>query len=170
MPLGGFLSLTGKMQIWDVIMAGAVGSVAGQTVLYFLARKLGEARLRAWVSRHGRWLTISPEELDRAARWFHDHGGKAVLFGRMMPGVRSLISIPAGIAEMPLGRFIACTLVGATGWTAALAYAGRFLGRRFENVERYLTPFTWVVVGVAGMVYLYRVFTYKPRGERLAGV
>ncbi|RYG25578.1 DedA family protein [bacterium] len=163
MPLGGYLSTQDKMNIWAVIVVGAIGSVAGQTLLYFLARKLGEEKVREWVGKHGRWVTISPQEVDKSTKWFHDHGGRAVLFGRMIPGVRSLISIPAGLGKMPLGKFLLCTALGATLWASVLAYAGYFLGNRFENVERFLSPATWIIVGVTLAIYLYRVVTYRPK-------
>jgi membrane protein DedA with SNARE-associated domain len=167
MPLGGYLSLKGEMNIFGVIVAGALGSLAGQSLLYFVARKLGEERVRDWVGRHGRWVTLSPQDVDKSTKWFHDHGGKAVLFGRMIPGVRSLISIPAGLGEMPAHKFLLYTAAGATLWSAVLAFAGRFLGSQFKDVDRYLSPITWGILGLAVAIYLYRVATYRaePAGK-----
>jgi membrane protein DedA with SNARE-associated domain len=165
MPLGGYLSVEGKMNIWGVVAAGVIGSVAGQTLLYLMARKLGEEKVRDWVGRHGRWVTISPEEVDKSTKWFHDHGGKAVMFGRMIPGVRSLISIPAGLGEMPIGKFLIFTTLGGILWAGVLACAGYFLGSRFENVERFLSPATWIILGITFTIYLYRVVTYRPKSK-----
>lgn len=173
MPLGGYLSLKGQMNVWGVVLAGTIGSVAGQTLLYFLARKLGEEKVRHWVGKHGRWITISEDEVARATKWFHEHGGKAVMFGRMIPGVRSMISIPAGLGKMPLTKFLAFTTAGAAVWVTALTFAGRFFGSQFQNVERYLSHFTWAIVGITLAIYIYRVVTYRPKentGRRLAEV
>ncbi len=160
-PLAGYLSVNGKMSILGVIAAAVAGSVAGQFALYAVARRLGEERFRDWVARHGRWVTLTPEEVDRAAKWLHDKGGWTVAVGRLIPGVRSVISIPAGLSEMPVAPFLAYTIAGTTAWTAALAYAGRFLGSRFEDIDRYLGPATWIVIGLAVAVYAYRVATHK---------
>ena len=114
------------------------------------------------MGRHGRWVTLTPGEVDRAAKWLHDKGGWTVAVGRPFPGVRSLISIPAGLSEMPVPQqFLAYTIVGTTIWTVALAYAGRFLGSRFDNIDRYLGPAAWIIVGLAFAIYLYRVLTHK---------
>ncbi|MGV3614055.1 MAG: DedA family protein [Fimbriimonas sp.] len=159
-PLGGYLASQGKLSLPLVIVAGTAGSVAGQAFLYFLARKLGEERVRDWVDRHGRWVAISGDEVDRATKWFHDRGGWAVMLGRLVPGVRSLISVPAGLGKMALPAFLAYTTVGTAVWTAALAFLGLWLGSRFQEVDRYLDFATWGILGLAAAVYLYRVATY----------
>lgn len=160
-PLAGYLTVKGKMSIFGVIVAAVLGSVAGQLLLYALARRMGEAKFRDWVGRHGRWVTLTPGEVDRTAKWLHDKGSWTVAVGRVIPGVRSLISIPAGLSGMPLAPFLAYTIAGTTVWTVALAYAGRFLGSRFESIDRYLGPVAWIVVGLAVALYLYRVVTHK---------
>jgi membrane protein DedA with SNARE-associated domain len=169
MPLAGYLTTQGRLGIVPVIVAGTVGSVAGQYFLYWVARRLGERRVRDWVGRHGRWVAVSPEEVDGAARWLHGKGGWAILVGRLIPGIRSLISIPAGLAGMPLPAFLLYTVSGTTLWTAALAFAGRVLGSQFKDVEQYLSPVSWGVIGLAVVMYLYRVITYKPSDRRPPG-
>ena len=94
-------------------------------------------------------MTLTPDEVDRAAKWLHDKGGWTVAVGRLIPGVRSLISIPAGLSEMPVPPFLAYTIVGTPDRTVALAYAGRLLGSRFDNIYRYLGPAAWIIVGLA---------------------
>jgi membrane protein DedA with SNARE-associated domain len=94
-----------------------LGSVLGALPLYYAGRAVGEARVRDWADRHGRWVSVSRGDLERAARWFARHGGMAVLFCRLIPGVRSLISLPAGVERMPVAAFLAYTAVGAGLWT-----------------------------------------------------
>ncbi len=156
-PLAGYLVSRGEMMFVGVVIAGTFGSVLGAVLLYALGRKLGERRLKAFTDRYGRWLTLSRRDLDRAKGWFDRHGMVAVFFCRLVPGLRSLISIPAGIARMSFAPFLACTLIGSALWTAALAWIGYLLGSNFDKVETYLDPVTWVVFGAIGLAYLVRV-------------
>jgi membrane protein DedA with SNARE-associated domain len=113
--------------------------------------------VRAWVTEHGRWLTLHCDDIDRATRWFRRHGGLAVFIGRLVPGVRTFISLPAGFAGQALPSFIAFSAVGTLIWTTALTGAGRLLGRNYERVSAVLDPATWVVFGAVVVVYVVRV-------------
>jgi membrane protein DedA with SNARE-associated domain len=113
MPLAGFLVAEGKQNFAGVVIAGIVGSVLGALPLYYAGYLLGEERLKAFADKHGRWLTISRDDLERAKNWFDQHGKLAVLICRLVPGIRSLISIPAGIAKMNMAAFLFYTSVGA---------------------------------------------------------
>lgn len=166
MPLAGFTATQGRMTLWGVALAGMAGSVLGALPLYYLGRRLGADRLKAWADQHGTWLALSGKDIDRADAWFDRQGGKAVLIGRVVPGVRSLISIPAGISGMPLGQFLLLTALGTLGWSFALAYAGSLLGSHYEVVERYLGPVSSVVVG--GLALWFGVSVVKRRRERQA--
>src|SRR5690606_20217301 len=138
-----------------IVIAGVVGSLAGALVLYGLGWWLGFDRLAAWADRHGHWVLVDRAELERAQRWFARHGGTAVLVARVVPGIRSLISIPAGVCGMPLPRFLALTSVGTSVWTLALGALGYWLGESFEQVGRYVGPVAWIAV--AGLVAAYVV-------------
>jgi membrane protein YqaA with SNARE-associated domain len=105
MPLAGFAAARGQLSLIGVFLAGTAGSLSGALVWYGVGRWLGRERLRRFATRHGRWLTLSPAEVDRASAWFARRGGLSVLIGRVIPGVRSLISVPAGVAGMPLTPF-----------------------------------------------------------------
>jgi membrane protein DedA with SNARE-associated domain len=157
MPLAGYMVSQGKLSMVGIIVAGTIGSVLGALPLYYLGRKVGEERLKKLADRHGRWVTVSGDEIDKAKHWFDRHGGAAVFFCRLVPGVRSLISIPAGIAEMNLGAFLAYTTVGSAIWTGLLAYLGYILGSNFKQVEKYLDPASWIVFGGLIAWYLWRV-------------
>ena len=157
MPLAGYLAAQGKMNLAGVVAAGTLGSVLGALPLYWIGRKLGKERLERLAERHGRWLTVSAEDIDRADDWFGSHGKKAVFVGRLIPGIRSLIAIPAGLHEMPMAPFLIYTTIGSALWTAALAGAGYGLGAQFREVEKYLDPVSWVVFGGLLVWYIWRV-------------
>lgn len=161
MPLAGFASSQGSIGFWTVVIAGTAGSLAGATLWYVVGRRLGEQRLREWVDAHGRWLTMDGKDVDRAMHWFERHGGAAVFFGRLVPGVRTLISLPAGFASMSVPTFLAWSALGTFGWTAALTLAGRLLGTRYEQVSRYVDPITWAVLGLLAAIHVVRVVRWK---------
>ncbi|SIS93845.1 membrane protein DedA, SNARE-associated domain [Roseivivax lentus] len=165
MPLAGYSASVGDKSLFLMIVAGAVGAIAGAILWYWIGIKIGTAGLRHFAARHGRWLTLTPEDVDRADAWFDAHGHKAVLVGRLIPGVRTLISVPAGLSEMTLRRFLIYTSIGTVIWTAFLAVAGWYLGQHYEVVGRYTGPVSNLVVAVLVLWYLWRVATYPTRGE-----
>lgn len=160
MPLAGFSAARGVLRLPHVILAGALGSMLGALPWYAAGRWLGADRLKSWAGRHGRWLTVSPANVDRAQGAFDRHCGKTVLIGRLVPAVRTLISLPAGIARMSLGRFLAFSAVGSLRWTGVLA--GYALGRDYARVAAYVGPVSNVVIGVIAVGYLYRVVRWRP--------
>lgn len=161
MPVAGSMAAEGRLALPLVILAGAAGSLVGATVWYAAARALGAARLKRWAARHGRWLTLTPREVDVACGWFRRHCGKAVLFGRLVPTVRSLISLPAGFAQMRLAPFLAHSALGAAGWSGLLAGAGFLLQDQHDRVSRWLDPIATAVLVALLLWYLYRVVTFR---------
>ena len=164
MPLAGYMVAQDKLSLVGIVIAGTCGSVIGALPLYYLGRRMGEERLKEFADRHGRWLTLSREDLDGAKRWFDRHGGTAVLFCRLIPGIRSLISIPAGIGKMNLVPFLIYTAIGAAVWTTLLAYLGYFLGSNFRRVGDYLDLVSWIVLGAIVVLYFTRVIRHKGSG------
>lgn len=161
MPLGGFSASEGELNIFLVILSGSIGSVAGAALWYYIGKWIGLERLKGWTSKHGRLLTLSSEEVDQANDWFERHGGKAVFLGRLIPTVRTLISVPAGFAKMPLGRFLVYSTAGTVLWIGTLAGAGYLLGGQYEQISRFLNPASNVVVGMIVLYYLYRVAAFR---------
>jgi membrane protein DedA with SNARE-associated domain len=161
MPMAGFVAASGELSLVGVILAGTLGSVAGALPWFYLGKVLGRERLRRWAAKHGRWLTLTAEDLDRVDAWFRQHCGKAVFFGRLVPAVRTLISVPAGLFDMGLPRFLLFTALGSGLWSTALAWAGYSLRDGYAQVEHWLNPMTNVVVGAIVLVYLYRVVTWR---------
>lgn len=169
LPLAGYMAGRDQLSITGVIVVGTVGSVLGTLPLYELGRRLGEKRVRDLARKHGRWLTVSPEDIDRARDWLKKHGAWAVLLARLVPGIRSLVALPAGIARMRRTTFLVCTTIGAAVWTGFLALAGYLLGSRFHMVERYMDPVSWVVLVMLVVTYVVRVVRWgRPAGKPAA--
>ncbi|MGB3244568.1 MAG: DedA family protein, partial [Sulfitobacter sp.] len=124
MPLGGYLAHEGRLNAAVVVLAGSVGSLAGTYLWYFGARHLDRQKIYGLIDRHGWWLTLSRQDMKSAEDWFESHQGRAVFFGRMVPGVRTLISVPAGFAGMPRWRFLVLSLAGTVIWVGLLTGAG----------------------------------------------
>lgn len=163
MPLAGFTAARGERNIVLVVVAGAFGSLLGALLWYYIGKWVGAARLKRWASRHGRWMTTEPKEVDRACTWFRRHGGKAVFLGRLVPAVRTLISIPAGIAAMPLVPFLVYSAAGTVLWTTLLGLAGYALGDQYQQVSGYVGPVSNAVIASLVAWYLYRVATFRRR-------
>ncbi|MGI8545649.1 MAG: DedA family protein [Aridibacter sp.] len=161
MPLAGFMVTKDEFSLLGIIIAGTLGSVLGALPLYYAGRKLGEDKAKDLADDYGKWLTISRRDIEKSKNWFDEHGAAAVFFARLVPGLRSLISVPAGIDEMNLPKFLIFTTTGAAIWTSILACAGYFLGRNFKEVENYLDPISYTIIGGIIVFYLYRVFTHK---------
>jgi membrane protein DedA with SNARE-associated domain len=137
----GFAGAGAQLDFVAVGLAGAVGNLAGSLLAYWVGRAGG----RRLAARWGRYLLIRPHELDRAHDWFERHGEAAVFFGRLLPVVRTFISLPAGVARMDLRRFSLYTLLGCLPWTFGLTWLGYELGDRWDEVERVMRPFGWVI-------------------------
>ncbi len=133
-PFAGFLVAQGVLSFWGVMVATTLGAVLGALVLYGLGAWLGASRLRLFFNRYGRWFLLSEEDFDRALNRFNHHDRSVVFWARLMPGVRSIISIPAGVARMPMGRFLLFTTMGTLVWNLALGSAGVLLGQNWEQV------------------------------------
>jgi membrane protein DedA with SNARE-associated domain len=161
MPLAGFTAARGDLNFILVIASGTIGSVSGTLLWYYVGRWVTLERLKAFADRHGRWLTLSPDELDKAQGFFSRHCGKAVFLGRLVPAIRTLISVPAGIVEMTLLRFLLYSTAGTVLWNTFLAGAGYMLEAQYHAVAQWMNPVTNVIMGVAVAVYLYRVITFR---------
>jgi len=156
-PLAGFVAARGELQIAAVIAIATAGSLAGATAWYVLGQRIGEPRLRRWVSRHGKWLTLSAHDVDRSNDWFRRHGRVAVLVGRLVPGVRTFISLPAGFSGMPLAPFLIYSALGTIIWTGVLAGAGVVLQANFSRVGDYVNVATNILLAgfLALLAYRY---------------
>lgn len=148
LPMAGFLAGEGKMNLVLAIIAATIGSVVGALILYGVGHWFGEDRVRALVRRWGSWLGVSERDVDKADAWFDRYGGVAVMICRVVPIVRSLISIPAGLRQMPLGMFMLYTALGSAVWNTILIGAGWILGDNWERVAVYVDYLEYVAIAV----------------------
>jgi membrane protein DedA with SNARE-associated domain len=163
MPLAGYAASQGKAGIVPVILAGTLGSLAGATFWYVLGRLVDHEWMKGFADRHGRWITMTRREVEKADDWFDTYGHHAVLFGRLIPTVRTLISIPAGLSEMPLRRFLVYSGIGTAIWTAMLTLVGYALGNQYAHLENWIDPISTAVLVLIALIYVWRVVTFRPR-------
>jgi membrane protein DedA with SNARE-associated domain len=151
MPLSGFEASRGRMTLWGVVLAGSLGSALGALPLYWIAHVLGEGPVTSWVGRHGKWILLRPNDLRKAQNRFKRYGGRAVVLSQLLPGVRGLVSLPAGFAGMNIIVFLLANFAGTLVWCSVLAPLGYLLGRNYLKVHAYLGPVSWfVLAGLAG--------------------
>ncbi|MEZ4523152.1 MAG: DedA family protein [Thermomicrobiales bacterium] len=170
LPFAGFLASQGDFQIVIVIVSATTGSVLGSLVLYAAGRKVSLPRMQSWFEDYGRYFLSGRDDLDRAEEWFGRRADWAVLFGRLVPGVRSFISIPAGLSRMPVGRFVLLTALGSGIWNTILAGAGWLLGSQWSRASDYTNVFEYIVIAailLAGLSFVGRRLLQKHRGERV---
>ena len=161
-PFAGFAAANGELNFLGVLIAATIGAVVGMLPWYYAGRIFGLARVRALSDRFGRIMTLNAEEIDIAVKVFHRFGPAIVLFGRLMPLIRTLISIPAGLARMPLPVFLLASTAGALVWNTVLTSAGYLLHEHYEVVETILDPLSYVVLALVVLLYIYRVIVWRP--------
>jgi membrane protein DedA with SNARE-associated domain len=135
LPLAGFLAGEGRFWLPAVILAATLGAVVGALILYYVAYAIGDARVRWLINRYGKWFAVAESDLDKANAWFDRYGGIAVFICRMVPIIRSLVSLPAGLRRMNLTSFIIYTAIGSGIWNSILIIAGWWLGDNWEDVS-----------------------------------
>jgi membrane protein DedA with SNARE-associated domain len=151
LPLAGFLAGQGRLWLPAVIGAATIGAVVGALILYAAGAWLGDDRVRRLVRRHGRWLAVREEDLDKANGWFDRHGGKAVMICRVVPIMRSLVSVPAGLRRMDLGPFVVYTAIGSGVWNSILVLGGWWLGDNWEDVGTYTAYLEYPVIAAVAV-------------------
>lgn len=161
MPFAGFVVGQGDLSFIGVVLAGTVGSVLGTLPFYYAGRKIGEERIKKWADRNGRWLMLSSDDIVRAREWFDRHDSAAVFIGRLVPGIRTLISVPAGIERMNFSVFLFLSLLGTSIWVGLLTYLGHLLGRNYDKVAQILDPISYMVIGGLVIVYIVHVIRHK---------
>jgi membrane protein DedA with SNARE-associated domain len=168
MPLAGFLASLGYWDINTVVLAGLLGSVLGHLPWYFVGAALGEDRLEGFFARHGRLFLIRPSQVHKAGDWFDRHTVKAVLLGRLVPGLRTCVNIPAGATHMAFLPYLAYTMLGDAIWTALLGYGGYLLGRDYVLIGKYLHMAILPLMGLAGGFFIWHAWRRHARGQRPA--
>jgi membrane protein DedA with SNARE-associated domain len=152
LPLAGSLSLTGRFSVWLITIVGMLGSLTGAFLFYGLGKWLGEERVRNFIAKYGRYALLSVDDFDTSLNWFDKYDDWVIFFSRMVPIVRSLISIPAGIASMNLTKFSIYTILGTALWSFILSYAGRLLGEQWPVITDFINTYQNVVVVIGVIV------------------
>jgi membrane protein DedA with SNARE-associated domain len=163
MPLAGVRAAQGPLSLWGVIASGTAGAMLGNLFWYALARVIGMRRFRPFIETYGRWLTMDWDDVEKAERMFGRFGGLIVSLGRLLPTIRSVISIPAGLLNMRLRSFLIWSTMGTLAWTAMLATAGWGLGKAFRDIEKVLGPLSTAVIVLIVIAYLWRQLTWRKR-------
>ncbi|MFZ9622899.1 MAG: DedA family protein [Ilumatobacteraceae bacterium] len=162
LPFAGFVAWRGDGSVPVMILAATIGAVVGALVLYAIAAVIGDQRLAAFIERFGRWFGVKPSDLARAEAWFDRHAVAAVLLGRCVPLIRSVVSVPAGFRRMRLLPFIVYTAAGSAVWNTALIGAGAILGDQWDRVEPYVALLQYVVIAVI-VLFIVRFAVMKLR-------
>lgn len=170
LPFAGSLVQAGRLSLIGVLISSTIGAVLGTGLFYYLGRLLGEARTRQLIRRYGRWLALDEDDLDGSLKAFHRHDRSIIFFGRFLPGLRTLISLPAGIVKMRLGPFLLYTVLGTLLWNGLLVGAGVLLGQNWERildiVDRYETIFWIVVVLFVVLFVVQRIRKWRAQRAR----
>ena len=161
MPFAGFVAARGDLHPAGVLAAGVAGSLLGAMPWYFAGRWIGNERLMRLADRHGRWLTVSREDLEHATQWFRHYGWVAVFFGRLIPALRTLISVPAGLTGMRFVPFVAWSALGTLLWTGLLTIAGYVLEAHYESVGTWIDMATKVILALIVLGYVYRLVRHR---------
>ena len=155
MPLGGFFVYQQKLNFYFLVFWGLLGTILGSLPWYYLGRLVNEKRLSNFLDKKGKYLGISSNDLKKSKRWFDKYGVSLVFWGRLVPGIRTLISVPAGIELMPLRKFLIWTTLGSFIWVALLTYAGYLFGENYPIIETYLDQIKYVVKPILILIFLY---------------
>ena len=168
LPIAGMRAANGPLELPGVIAASTAGSMTGNLIWFLAAMSLDPSRLRAFIERHGRWFGINWWEVETVQRLFARRGPSLVLTGRLLPLVRTLVSIPAGLARMRLATYLLWSTIGTAAFAAAFAGAGFYAGARFARIEELAGPVSSaVLVGIA-LWYVWSQLTWKSRMARRA--
>lgn len=163
MIFSGSLAASGKMHILGVLFFSTLGSVAGAVLLYFMGLKTSDLLVRALLRRYGAYIFLTEGDLDHSLEQFNRNGPGFILLGRLFPVVRSLISIPAGMSKMVMGKFLGLTLMGTSLWNSALALSGMFLGTQWERVLETIEQYEAVILVIAVPLMLYKAIEILSR-------
>ena len=155
MPLGGFFVYQQKLNFYILVFWGLFGTILGSLPWYYLGRLVNQKRLSNFLDKKGKYLGISSNDLTKSKKWFDKYGVSLVFWGRLVPGIRTLISVPAGIELMPLGKFLIWTTFGSFILVALLTYAGYLFGENYQIIEIYFDQIKYVVKPILILIFLY---------------
>ena len=155
MPLGGFFVYQQKLNFYILILWGVLGTIAGSIPWYYLGKLVNENRLSNFLDKRGKFIGITSNDLIKSKRWFDKYGVSLVFWGRLVPGIRTLISVPAGMELMPLRKFLIWTSLGSLIWVALLTYAGFVFGENYQIIETYLDQIKYILKPILILILVY---------------
>ncbi len=155
MPLGGFFVYQQKLNFYTLVFWGLFGTIAGSMPWYYLGKLVNEKRLSNFLDKNGKYLGITSRDLAKSKIWFDKYGVSLVFWGRLVPGIRTLISVPAGMELMPLRKFLIWTILGSLIWILLLTYAGFVFGENYQIIETYLDQIKYIVKPILLLVFIY---------------
>ncbi len=158
MPSAGFTAAQGQLSLIGVIVAGSLGSLIAAATLYWIGRKISHDALFRWVNQYGKYLFIKTDDVKKALDWFEKYGHRVVFFGRMIPAVRSLISIPAGMSHMPFWKFMTYSALGTVIWTTFLATVGYYFGNNTALMQQIFSNVGYMIVAIVALFVVYLWF------------
>ena len=155
MPLGGFFVYREKLNFFILVFWGLFGTILGSLPWYYLGKLVNEKKLSKFLDKRGKFVGITSEDLAKSKRWFDKYGVSLVFWGRLVPGIRTFISVPAGMELMPLKRFLVWTTLGSLIWVTLLTYAGYIFGENYHIIENYLDQIKYFVKPILILIFLY---------------
>lgn len=158
MPFSGFLASAGRFSVLAVILVGTMGNLIGSLLAFWLGFWAKEHVIKEWIRKYGKYLLLTEHEYDRSERWFRKYGENIVFFSRILPVVRTFISLPAGVAKMKVFKFSLFTFIGSLLWSAALTYLGFYLGSNWQSLEVYYRRFEYFILGAFAVLVLWYIF------------
>ncbi len=165
---GGFMTTFSDMNIVGVIIASTLGSILGAIVLYYIGKILNKERLKKIItSKPGKILRLKPEDIDKADNWFDTKGNKTVFFCRFVPIIRSLISIPAGMSEMPMKKFLIYTTAGSLIWNAALTIAGSIVGENWTSIVDIMDQYSHIILVLLIIIFIVAVAVFYKKRKKI---
>ena len=155
MPLGGFFVYQQKLNFYILVFSGLFGTVAGSMPWYYLGKLVNEKKLSNFLDKRGKYIGITSNDLAKSKSWFDKYGVSLVFWGRLVPGIRTLISVPAGMELMPLRKFLIWTTLGSLIWNVILSYAGFVFGENYQIIETYLDQIKYIVKPILVLIFIY---------------
>ena len=160
MPLGGFFVYQQKLNFYILVLWGLLGTIAGSLPWYYLGKFVNEKRLSNFLDKKGKYLGITSDDLAKSKRWFDKYGVMLVFWGRLVPGIRTLISVPAGMELMPLKKFLVWTTLGSLIWVTLLTYAGYIFGEKYPIIETYLNQIKYFIKPILIFIIFYYLIKF----------
>jgi membrane protein DedA with SNARE-associated domain len=164
MPFSGYLASTGALNIWTVIIVGTIANLAGSLIAYYIGYFIEETVLLSLIRKYGKFILVSEKEYRHAEHWFQKYGDKIIFVSRLLPAVRTVISLPAGVFRMDIKKFIIYTTLGCFIWSTFLAYIGYYMGENWQALEPVYRKFEYVILAIAIFGGIYFVIRKIRKG------